>query len=261
MQYRNLYLAGDAAHLVPPVSAKGMNLALYDVDLLAQAILRAVNDRDRTALDAYSETCLQRIWKYQEFGVWMADTMHDAGNPAQNGTFRQMIARLGATRSFSRPHVSDDNAFSEAQFKTLKYQPDYPGRFHSELHARGWLQQFFGWHNDEHHHAGLALFTPADVFFRRVEHVLIARQAALDSAYAAHPERFPHGAPLVPLPPAEVYINPLMATAVSMVQVAVPPVVEASMGDSAPSAPRTRPRGAGDRPPSRVPAAASSFPS
>jgi putative transposase len=195
-------------------------------------------------------------------GIEPGLTVHsDRGSAMKSDTLAQLLASLGATRSFSRPHVSDDNAFSEAQFKTLKYQPDYPGRFHSELHARGWLQQFFGWHNDEHHHAGLALFTPANVFFGRVEHVRIARQAALDSAYAAHPERFPHGAPLVPLPPAEVYINPLMATAVSVVQGAVPPVVEASMGDSAPSAPRTRPRVAGERPPSRVPAAASSFPS
>ncbi|MCW5790243.1 MAG: integrase core domain-containing protein [Polyangiaceae bacterium] len=77
--------------------------------------------------------------------------------------------RISAPRSFSRPRVSDDNAFSEAQFKTLKYQPDYPVRFTGEDHARGWLQPFFGWHNDEHHHAGLALFTPADVFHGRVE--------------------------------------------------------------------------------------------
>ncbi len=103
MQHRNLYLAGDAAHLLPPVSAKGMNLALYDVDVLAQAILRAVNERDRTALDAYSETCLPRIWKYQEFSVWMADTMHDAGDPAQHGTFRQRIARARLDTLFSSP--------------------------------------------------------------------------------------------------------------------------------------------------------------
>ena len=76
MQYRNLFLAGDAAHLVPPASAKGMNLALYDVDVLAQAILRAVNERDRAALDAYSETCLPHIWRYQDFGC--VDDGHDA---------------------------------------------------------------------------------------------------------------------------------------------------------------------------------------
>ena len=147
-------------------------------------------------------------------GVEPGLTVHsDRGSAMKSDTLAQLLASLGADRSFSRPHVSDDNAFSEAQFKTLKYQPDYPGRFHSELHARGWLQQFFGWHNDEHHHAGLALFTPAEVFFGQVEPVRAVRQAALDAAFAAHPERFPHGAPRVPLPPSEVYINPLMVAA------------------------------------------------
>ena len=116
------------------------------------------------------------------------------------------------SRSFSRPRVSDDNAFSEAQFKTMKYQPDYPGRFDGELHGRGWLQDFFGWHNDDHHHSSLALFTPADVFFGRVEVVAAARQVALDLAYAATPERFTHRAPRVALPPAAVHINHGVAT-------------------------------------------------
>jgi hypothetical protein len=101
-------------------------------------------------------------------------------------------------------------------FKTLKYPPDYPGHFGGELHARGWLEPFFGWHNDEHHHSNLALFTPADVFFGRVEQVRILRQAALDAAYAAHPERFPHGAPRVLLPPSEVSINPVTSSAVTI---------------------------------------------
>jgi putative transposase len=152
-------------------------------------------------------------------GVEPGLTVHsDRGSAMKSDTLAQLLASLGVNSSFSRPHVSDDNAFSEAQFKTLKYQPDYPGRFDSELHARGWLQPFFGWHNDEHHHSGLALFTPAEVFFGRVEEVRAVRQVALDAAFAAHPERFPHGAPVVPLPPSEVHINPLMATAIPIVQ-------------------------------------------
>ncbi|MBE7158353.1 MAG: 4-hydroxybenzoate 3-monooxygenase [Rhodospirillales bacterium] len=93
MQYRNLFLAGDAAHLVPPTGAKGMNLALYDVDVLAQALVTAVHDGDRTALDGYTEACLPRIWRYQEFSAWMTDTMHDAGDPTLHGEFRQRMAR------------------------------------------------------------------------------------------------------------------------------------------------------------------------
>jgi p-hydroxybenzoate 3-monooxygenase len=101
MQYRNLFLAGDAAHLVPPASAKGMNLALYDVDVLAQALISATRDNDTTALQNYSNTCLPHIWKYQEFAVWMTDMMHDAGDPKQHGTFYQMVARARLDNLFN----------------------------------------------------------------------------------------------------------------------------------------------------------------
>lgn len=150
-------------------------------------------------------------------GVEPGLTVHaDRGSAMKSDTLAQLLATLGAQRSFSRPHVSDDNAFSEAQFKTLKYQPDYPGKFAGVLHARGWLEPFFGWHNDEHHHSGLALYTPADVFFGRVDEVRLVRQGALDAMYAAHPERFPHGAPRAALPPATVSINPITSSAVSI---------------------------------------------
>ena len=140
----------------------------------------------------------------------------DRGSAMKSDTLAQLLATLGAQRSFSRPHVSDDNAFSEAQFKTLKYHSDYPGKFEGELHARAWLAPFFGWHNDDHHHSGLALFTPAEVFFGRVEEVRAVRQAALDERYAEHPERFPGGAPRAALPSAEVSINPITSSAVTV---------------------------------------------
>ena len=150
-------------------------------------------------------------------GVEPGLTVHaDRGSAMKSDTLAQLLATLGAQRSFSRPHVSDDNAFSESQFKTMKYQPDYPGRFAGELHARGWLAPFFGWHNDEHHHSSLALFTPADVFFGRIAEVRTVRQAALDAAYDDHPERFPNGAPRVLLPPIEVSINPITSHAVAV---------------------------------------------
>ncbi len=150
-------------------------------------------------------------------GVEPGLTVHsDRGSAMKSDTLAQLLATLGAQRSFSRPHVSDDNAFSESQFKTMKYQPDYPGRFTGELHARGWLEPFFGWHNDEHHHSGLAMFTPAEVFFGRVDQVRIVRQNALDAAYVAHPERFPNGAPRVVLPPAKVSINPTTSAVVTV---------------------------------------------
>lgn len=103
MQYRNLFLVGDAAHLVPPVSAKGMNLALFDVDILAHALVSAVKGQDKTALENYSDTVLPHIWNYQDFAVWMADTMHDAGDTTLNGSFRQMTARARLDNLFSSP--------------------------------------------------------------------------------------------------------------------------------------------------------------
>ncbi len=137
-------------------------------------------------------------------------TVHaDRGSAMRSEGLAQLLGSLGVARSFSRPHVSDDNAFSESQFKTLKYQPDYPQRFASLAHARAWSQEFFGWYNDDHQHSGLALFTPADVFFGRVEHVAARRQSALDAAYKAHSERFPNGAPIARRPPDSVAINPM----------------------------------------------------
>lgn len=123
--------------------------------------------------------------------------------------FIDLLAQLGVERSVSRPRVSNDNPYSEACFKTVKYQPDYPGRFRDAAHARRWFAEFFDWYANQHRHSGLALFTPADVFFGRVAALAATRQVALDAAYAAHPERFVRGRPAVRLPPAKVAINPI----------------------------------------------------
>jgi putative transposase len=134
----------------------------------------------------------------------------DRGAPMTAIGFVELLAELGVDKSLSRPRVSNDNAFSEAHFKTLKYQPDYPGRFASIAHARLWMADFFDWYNNRHRHSGLARFTPADVYFGRVEDLAARRQQALDKAFDAKPNRFVKGRPVVPLPPAVVAINPLM---------------------------------------------------
>lgn len=133
----------------------------------------------------------------------------DRGAPMTAHGFLDLLSELGIDSSHSRPRVSNDNAFSEAQFKTLKYQPDFPGRFRDHEHARTWCAEFFEWYNHHHQHSGLALFTPADVFHGRIEDLAGTRQAGLDAAYAAHPERFVHGPPKVARPPDVVAINPL----------------------------------------------------
>jgi putative transposase len=109
-----------------------------------------------------------------------------------------LLADLGVTKTHSRPHVSNDNPFSEAQFKTLKYRPAFPAPFGSIQDARAHCHGFFPWYNTEHHHSGLGLLTPYDVHYGLTEQRVAARAAVLTAAYAAHPERFPAGQPHPP---------------------------------------------------------------
>jgi putative transposase len=136
-------------------------------------------------------------------------TIHsDRGPSMRSQTVAQLLATLGITKSHSRPHVSDDNPFSESQFKTLKYRPEFPDRFLSIEHGLDFCGKFFQWQNHEHHHWGLGLLTPATVHHGQADAVLGRRRAVLTAAYATHPERFVRQPPR-PLPlPREVWINP-----------------------------------------------------
>jgi putative transposase len=135
-------------------------------------------------------------------------TLHaDRGGAMTSKSLALLLADLGVTKSHSRPHVSNDNPYSEAQFKTLKYRPDYPECFGSLADARTWAQAFFQWYNHEHKHSALGLLTPAIVHYRQTETVLAARAAVLQGAYAAHPERFVKGRPSPTALPPEVWIN------------------------------------------------------
>jgi putative transposase len=136
-------------------------------------------------------------------------TLHaDRGKPMLSKPLAFLLADLGVTKSHSRPYTSDDNPFSEAQFKTMKYRPDYPQRFGSLLEAREWSQQFFHWYNDQHHHTALGLLTPATVHLGRAAQVLQQRQIVLLQAFDRHPERFVRGTPRPGSLPQAVWINP-----------------------------------------------------
>jgi len=136
-------------------------------------------------------------------------TIHaDRGSSMTSKPVALLMADLGVTKTHSRPQVSNDNPFSEAQFKTLKYRPEYPERFGCQPDARGWATDFFQWYNYEHHHSAIGLLTPADVHFGRAEAILAQRQQVLQVAYQKNPERFVKGPPTPAQLPGAVWINP-----------------------------------------------------
>jgi len=155
------------------------------------------------AQELISETCARQDIQPAQL------TIHaDRGSSMTSKPVALLMADLGVTKSHSRPHVSNDNPYSEAQFKTLKYRPDYPCRFGCLADARAWAQLFFGWYNQEHHHSGLALLTPAEVHFHRSESVLQTRQEVLKAAFQKNPQRFVKGSPIPEPLPKAVWINP-----------------------------------------------------
>lgn len=136
-------------------------------------------------------------------------TLHaDRGGPMKAKTTALMLTDLGVLKSHSRPHTSNDNPFSEAHFKTLKYQPEFPRNFTNIEHARGFCRRFFPWYNQEHHHAGIGMMTPDQIHFGQAEAIHAARQATLDAAYRGTPERFVRKPPQPPKIPTAVWINP-----------------------------------------------------
>ena len=132
----------------------------------------------------------------------------DRGPSMKSHGVAQLLATLGVTKSHSRPHVSNDNPFSESQFKTLKYRPQFPDRFGSQQDAHAFCQDFFHWYNDQHYHSGIGMLTPAMVHYGSAHEVLHQRQQLLDTVYAAHPERFVNGRPSPTQLPQQVWINP-----------------------------------------------------
>lgn len=149
------------------------------------------------------ETC-----RRQGIEPGMLTTHADRGPVPRGKTVKQLLVDLEIAPSFSRPRVSNDNPFSEAEFRTMKYCPMFPESFEDFEHAREFCLQFFRWYNEEHRHSGIAYLTPADVHHGRAQKLLEQRQAAMDGAFSRTPERFVAGPPKVPGLPKAVWINP-----------------------------------------------------
>jgi len=143
-------------------------------------------------------------------------TIHaDRGSSMRSRPVALLLADLGVTKTHSRPYTSDDNPFSEAQFKTLKYRPDFPDRFGCIEDSRSFCQVFFPWYNTEHHHSGIGLHTPESVHYGFAKDMQKARAEVLRTAYEAHPERFVKKVPAPPSLPDAVWINKPNPTPVS----------------------------------------------
>lgn len=180
------------------------------IDLFSRKVvgwLLAAQEAAELAEQLVAETCAREGIARDQL------TLHaDRGSAMVAHSLALLLTDLGIHKSHSRPHVSNDNPYSEAQFKTLKYVPSFPAFFGSLADARAWCQTFFGWYNAEHHHTGIGLLTPAVVHAGQATVVQAQRQTALDRAYAAHPARFVAGPPVPPALPTAAWINPPPAT-------------------------------------------------
>ncbi len=165
--------------------------------------LVAERESKNLACQLIQESCLKQAIQPQQL------TLHaDRGPSMKSQPVAQLLAHLGVTKSHNRPYVSNDNPFSEAQFKTLKYCPAFPVQFYSLKEAQQFCRQFFHWYNHEHYHTGIALLTPQSVHQGTGKSVLDQRTQVLRAAYAQHPERFKNKSPKAPSLPKAVWINP-----------------------------------------------------
>lgn len=191
-------------------STRGVYLTLYVVlDLFSRFVVAwMVSSKENSALaqQLMNEAALRYSIMPDQL------TIHqDRGSPMIAHRYIDQMHALGIMLSHSRPRVSNDNAFSESQFRTQKYQPDYPGCFESISHATQWNENYFDWYNFDHHHSGLAGYTPEQVFTGRYLEMAKEKQRSLDQRYERNPERFVKGRPHASMPAESVEINPITA--------------------------------------------------
>lgn len=185
---------------------KGASYHLYVIiDIYSRYVVGwCVQEREceQIARDLIEQTC-----RRQKIRPGRLVIHADRGASMRSKHVSELLADLDVTRSHSRPYCSNDNPYSESQFKTLKYSRGFPDRFGSLEDARRFCREFFEWYNMEHRHSGIAMLTPSTLHHGEAESVLAKRDAALAAAYAAHPERFVNGHPKAKRPPEEAWIN------------------------------------------------------
>jgi len=186
--------------------AKGNMLYLYVIiDIFSRYVVGwMVAERETACL---AKRLILETFEKQKITYEQLVIHSDRGAPMTAKTTAQLMADLGVTKSHSRPRVSNDNPYSESQFKTLKYSPTFPGTFGCLHDARAFLTEFFHWYNHEHHHSGIGMMTPFAVHSGKAHELWQRRQRVLNTVYAEHPERFVNGPPSPPALPKIVWIN------------------------------------------------------
>jgi putative transposase len=196
-----------------PTQVRGVFLCLYVIlDLFSRNVVSwmvATRENAGLAKHLFKQALAKHQVPHQTLTVHQ-----DRGAPMIAHTFRELLNHLGAEPSYSRPRVSNDNAFSESHFRTLKYAASYPGKFKDADQARAWLRDFYAHYAHCPHH-GLNGYTPKTVFEGQVDAIHAIKQAALDEHYAKHRNRYVNGAPKAKRPPACVQINPMDGHAMS----------------------------------------------
>jgi len=195
----------DITKLAGPV--KGIYYSLYVVlDIFSRFVVGwLLAEREAAEL---AQQLIEDCYRREGVAPGQLAVHADHGSPMIAKSTAQLYIDLGIAKSHSRPRVSDDNPFSEAHFKTVKYRPEMPDRFGSPQHARQVLSELLRWYCHEHYHSDLAMLTPADVHYGRAADIIAERQRVLDAAHQRHPERFVNGRPTHKTPNPAVWINP-----------------------------------------------------
>lgn len=195
----------DITHL--RTTAKGCTLKLYVcMDLFSRYVVGWYLSATESAAEA--RHLFETLARREGIDAGSLIVHADNGGPMRGRPLADLLESLGIERSHSRPRTSNDNAFSEAQFKTMKYRPTYPRHFETIADARAWCAGFFTWYNGEHRHEGIAMLTPEDVHTGRTAMRLATRGETLAAAYEMTPGRFVKGLPEPKHPPKEVALNP-----------------------------------------------------